>query len=114
MDIKDNDRNGSTVVREKKLRADSKWLRMQYQLMTALVIFATVAEVVMYFVLRELEIPMTSPGWYLLKYLAVPFGINVLLLLTAAISALVFALFYIIVYRVTSNAYYSIVSGAKE
>lgn len=37
-----------------------------------------------------------------------------LLLLTAAISALVFALFYIIVYRVTSNAYYSIVSGAKE
>lgn len=37
-----------------------------------------------------------------------------LLLLTAAISALVFALFYIIVYRVTSKAYYSIVSGAKE
>lgn len=37
-----------------------------------------------------------------------------LLLLTAAIGALVFALFYIIVYRVTSNAYYSIVSGAKE
>ena len=37
-----------------------------------------------------------------------------LLLLTAAISALVFALFYIIVYRVTSNTYYSIVSGAKE
>ncbi len=37
-----------------------------------------------------------------------------LLLLTAAISALVFALFYIVVYRVTSNAYYSIVSGAKE
>ena len=37
-----------------------------------------------------------------------------LLLLTAAISALVFALFYIIVYRVTSNAYYSIVSGTKE
>ena len=37
-----------------------------------------------------------------------------LLLLTTAISALVFALFYIIVYRVTSNAYYSIVSGAKE
>ena len=86
MDIKDNDRNGSTVVREKKLRADSKWLRMQYQLMTALVIFATVAEVVMYFVLRKLEIPMTSPGWYLLKYLAVPFGINVLLLLTAAMT----------------------------
>ena len=37
-----------------------------------------------------------------------------LLLLTAGISALVFALFYVIVYRVTSNAYYSIVSGAKQ
>ena len=37
-----------------------------------------------------------------------------LLLLTAAISSLIFALFYIIVYRVTSNAYCSIVSGAKE
>lgn len=37
-----------------------------------------------------------------------------LLLLTAAISALIFALFYIVIYRVTSNAYYSIVSGAKE
>ena len=37
-----------------------------------------------------------------------------LLLLTAGISVLVFALFYVIVYRVTSNAYYSIVSGAKQ
>lgn len=37
-----------------------------------------------------------------------------LLLFTAGISALVFALFYVIVYRVTSNAYYSIVSGAKQ
>lgn len=37
-----------------------------------------------------------------------------LLLFTAGISALVFALFYAIVYRVTSNAYYSIVSGAKQ
>ena len=114
VDMRADDRSGSPVIREKKLQAEGKWLRMQYQLMTALVIFATMAEAVMYFVLRELEIPMTSPGWYLLKYLAVPFGINVLLLLTAAISALVFALFYIIVYRVTSNAYYSIVSGAKE
>ena len=86
MDIKDNDRNGSTAVREKKLRADSKWLRKQYQLMTALVIFATVAEVIMYFVLRELEISMTSPQRYLAKYLAVPFGANVLLLLAAAVT----------------------------
>lgn len=37
-----------------------------------------------------------------------------LLVITAGVSALIFALFYIIVYRLTSNAYYSIVSGAKE
>lgn len=86
VDMRADDRSGSPVIREKKLQAEGKWLRMQYQLMIALVIFATMAEAVMYFVLRELEIPMTSPGWYLLKYLAVPFGINVLLLLTAAMT----------------------------
>ena len=33
---------------------------------------------------------------------------------TTVISFLMFALFYMIVYRITSNAYYNIVSGAKE
>lgn len=33
--------------------------------------------------------------------------------LTTVISFLVFALFYVIVYRITSNAYYKIVSGAR-
>ena len=33
---------------------------------------------------------------------------------TCLISFAVFGLFYVIVYRITSNAYYSIVSGAKE
>ncbi len=33
---------------------------------------------------------------------------------TAIVSFLVFALFYVIVYRITSNAYFAIVSGAKE
>ena len=33
---------------------------------------------------------------------------------TTGISLLVFSLFYMIVYRITSNAYYNIVSGAKE
>lgn len=37
-----------------------------------------------------------------------------LLLTTASISVFVFALFYTIVYRITSNAYYTIVSGVKE
>lgn len=34
-----------------------------------------------------------------------------LLIVTTAISILVFALFYVVVYRITSNAYYKIVSG---
>lgn len=37
-----------------------------------------------------------------------------LFLITTGISIVVFALFYTIVYRLTSNAYYNIVSGAKE
>lgn len=37
-----------------------------------------------------------------------------LLLIVTGITTLVFALFYTLVYRVTSNAYFSIVSGAKD
>lgn len=36
------------------------------------------------------------------------------LVLTTVLSFLVFAVFYMIVYRITSGAYYAIVSGAKE
>jgi putative ABC transport system permease protein len=36
-----------------------------------------------------------------------------LLLTTAGISVVIFAIFYSLVYRITSNAYYSIVSGTK-
>ena len=37
-----------------------------------------------------------------------------LFILTTAVSVLVFAAFYAVVYRLTSNAYYGIVSGAKQ
>lgn len=37
-----------------------------------------------------------------------------LFVITTIICFLVFAVFYTIVYRMTSNAYYKIVSGAKE
>lgn len=36
------------------------------------------------------------------------------LITVAAISVLVFSIFYALIYRITSNVYYSIVSGAKE
>lgn len=34
--------------------------------------------------------------------------------MTTLVCFVVFALFYTLIYRVTSNAYYKIVSGAKE
>ncbi len=37
-----------------------------------------------------------------------------LLIITTIVCVLVFALFYMLVYRMTSNAYYTIVSGVKE
>ena len=50
------------------------------------------------------------------KKLLLLFGLtnNTLLILTTAISFLAFALIYVIVYKITSNAYYHIVSEAKE
>ena len=44
------------------------------------------------------------------------FGLNnqQLLILVTIGSYLLFALFYVVVYRVTSRAYYNIVSGARE
>lgn len=52
----------------------------------------------------------------MIQKLLLLFQINNLLLLlaTAAISVLIFAVFYTLVYRITSNAYYSIVSGRAE
>lgn len=37
-----------------------------------------------------------------------------LLLVTAGVCVLIFAVFYMLVYRITSNTYYNIVSGVKE
>ena len=37
-----------------------------------------------------------------------------LLILTTAVSFAAFALVYVLIYRITSGAYYAIVSGAKE
>lgn len=51
----------------------------------------------------------------MIKNLIMLFAINntKLLIMTSAISVMIFAIFYIIVYRITSNAYYNIVSGVK-
>ena len=52
----------------------------------------------------------------IIRKLLLAFNLNNVLLfaVTTGISFIVFALFYMVVYRITSNAYYNIVSGAKE
>ena len=52
----------------------------------------------------------------IISKLLLAFNLNNVLLFaaTTVISFIVFAAFYLIVYRITSNAYYSIVSGARE
>lgn len=62
---------------------DSKWLKMQYQLIVYLVLFATAVELVMYFVLQKLGMVFTSEQEYLIKYLAIPFVGNFVLMLAA-------------------------------
>lgn len=67
-------------------------------------------------------LPLAGAGLHLafafpiIKKLLVLFNLNnaVLFTVTTVISFFIFALFYTIVYRLTSNAYYNIVSGAKE
>ncbi len=52
----------------------------------------------------------------IIRQLLLAFNLNnvPLFIATTAISVVVFAVFYTIVYRLTSNAYYKIVSGARE
>ena len=65
-------------------RIDDKWLHMQYRLMLALVAVATVLEAVMFLVLQTLDAVGISPGDYLVKYLAVPAAVNLILSILAA------------------------------
>ena len=52
----------------------------------------------------------------MIRKLLLLFNLNnvILFAITTLISVIVFALFYTLVYRITSNAYYNIVSGVKE
>ena len=73
-------------------------------------------------VLTVFFLPLIAAGLHLtfafpmISKLLVLFGLTntKLLILVTVLCYLVFALFYILVYRITSKAYYSIVSGAKE
>lgn len=67
-------------------RIDSKWLKMQYQLMLWLVVAATVIETVMFFVLREMAAITASSQGYVIKYILTPFLCNLLLSAAATLA----------------------------
>ena len=85
MDIRFDWQSNVAAIRKEHSRLDGKWLWMQYRLLAFVAGFATAAEIIMYFLLQELQVPSISPEVYLLKYLAVPFAANVLLTLGAAL-----------------------------
>lgn len=49
-----------------------------------------------------------------MNFVAADDSILILPLITTGISILVFGLFYALVYKITSNAYYAIVSGIRK
>ena len=86
MDLRSSLKNNIETIREEYRRIDGKWLRMQYQLMIWLVLATTVAEVVMFFILRQLQLIVAPPGLYLLKYLLTPLTCNLTLVLLAFLT----------------------------
>jgi len=73
-------------------------------------------------ILTVFFMPLITAGVHLsfafpfIRQLLVLFGVlnTKVLIITTIISFLIFALFYVIVYKITSNVYYSIVSGANK
>ncbi len=73
-------------------------------------------------ILTVFFMPLITAGIHLcfafpfIRQLLVLFGLlnTKILIITTIISFLIFALFYVIVYKITSNVYYSIISGARE
>lgn len=86
MDLRSSLKNNIETIREEYRRIDGKWLRMQYQLMIWLVLATTVAEVVMFFILRQLQLIVAPPGLYLLKYLLTPLTCNLTLVQLAFLT----------------------------
>lgn len=77
-------KNNIAAIHKEYQRVDSKWLKMQYQLIVYLVLFVTMVELVMFFILQKLGMVFTSEQEYMLKYLAVPFIGNFSLMLSAS------------------------------
>jgi diguanylate cyclase len=61
-------------------RLDEKWLSLHYQANLWVVFCATILELLMFFVLESLRQILLTPAGYFLKYLLVPFSLNLFFL----------------------------------
>lgn len=74
------------VIRNEYRRLDIRWLKMQYHAVFWMVLFATAAEIVMFFILHSMNAITISSLRYGLKYVLTPLSANLVLLLFANLA----------------------------
>lgn len=72
------------LIQEEYDRIQSKWLRVHLWVAMGMMAFVCVMEGIFFFLLRYMEIAEGSASTYLVKYILVPTGLNLLTILTAA------------------------------
>lgn len=76
-------RPNAEVIQNEYRRLDIRWLKMQYRAIFWMVLFATAAEIAMFFILNGMNVITISSLRYSQKYVLAPFTANSLLLLIA-------------------------------
>lgn len=71
------------LIQEEYDRIQSKWLRVHLWVAMGMMAFVCVMEGIFFFLLRYMEIAEGSASTYLVKYILVPTGLNLLTILTA-------------------------------
>ena len=71
------------LIQEEYNRIQSKWLRVHLWVAIGMMAFVCIMEVLFFFLLRYMEIAEGSASTYLVKYILVPTGLNLLTILTA-------------------------------
>lgn len=71
------------LIQEEYDRIQSKWLRVHLWVAMGMMAFVCVIEGIFFFLLRYMEIAEGSASTYLVKYILVPTGLNLLTILTA-------------------------------
>ena len=109
------------LIQEEYDRIQSKWLRVHLWVAMGMMAFVCVMEGIFFFLLRYMEIAEGSASTYLVKYILVPTGLNLLTILTAVailkwmsglrlktyVMSLLFVLMCFITYT-AHNIFYSI------